>query len=53
MRRSANDQPSIAHNKIAVFLNGMVRVVKINVKRITEDAGSFLKRNPMLLKITF
>jgi hypothetical protein len=35
-----------------MLINGMVRVIKINVKRIIKDGGSFLKRNSMLLKVT-
>ena len=34
-----------------MLINGMVRIIKINVKRITENGGSFLKRNSMLLNI--
>jgi hypothetical protein len=35
-----------------MLMNGMVGVIKINVKRITEGGGGFLKRNPMFVKIT-
>ena len=34
-----------------MLVNGMVRIIKINVERITENSGSFLKRDSMLLKI--
>ena len=34
-----------------MFLNGMVWVIEINVKRIVEDGGSFLKGNFMFLNI--
>lgn len=30
---------------------GMIRVVKINVKRIVEDSYCFLERNTILLEI--
>jgi hypothetical protein len=35
-----------------MLVNGMVRVVKINVKWIAENAGGLLERNPMFFKIT-
>ena len=35
-----------------MLLRGMVRVVKINVKRVFENGHGFLERNTMLLEIT-
>ncbi len=32
-----------------MLIGGMVWVIKINIKRITKDGGSFRKRNPMFL----
>ena len=34
-----------------MLLNGVVRVIEIDVKRIREGGCGFLKRNTMLLKI--
>lgn len=42
----------IAHNKISMLVNGMIRVIEINVKRIAKDGYRFFKRNPMLVKNT-
>ena len=35
-----------------MLLTRMLRVIKIDVERVSEDAGSFLERNSVLLKIT-
>lgn len=35
-----------------MFINGMVGVIEVNIQRIIEDRGSFLKRNTMFLEIT-
>ena len=35
-----------------MLVNGVVRVIKIDVKRVVEDGGCFLKRNTMFLEIT-
>lgn len=35
-----------------MLVKGMVRVIKIDVKRIVEDCDSFIKRNSVFLKVT-
>jgi hypothetical protein len=35
-----------------MLVNGMVRVIKIDIERIAEDGGRVLKRNPVFLEIT-
>ena len=41
----------LPHNKIPMLVNGMVRIIKINVKRVVEDGNGFLKRNAMFVEV--